>query len=438
MTLTEWWELLTASLDDLHQCFPSAGFGYSPLFRATSQIAMHGIKLERYDDSLTGLLSTRKASGALLQEEDKLGKKVVGVNGTRNHIPNIIVPLDALIAVSYYEHLVRYRDVISTRGILNEGTWLNPGIQARKVIVSQHANVLKDDIICFLEDYQNVLALQVIHPAFGALLKLTHPQEKFRVFSDLALGRAPLPHLPERTFEEKLGDRLEAQFLAAATVLSPVNAREQLSQNVDETITVLEAIRTCKHALDTDNSTDVAMHDTEYAMLDREVTKLDRDTIKFHASDLDARSDRDLRRLVNKTQLLARILKMSEHLSEFTQTHHTWFTRKLHSIFTWFREQDSYFLKTFFVPDSWKFIYEAEKLGNELGHLEEKLHADSVTDASEVEKAFTSKLMNTRSNVLSIHRESLFFGSSAQNAKNELENGINSLLYSSGAASLNW
>lgn len=342
MTLTEWWELLTTSLDNLHQRFPSANFSHSSLFHAASQIARHGVKLERYDDSIKGLLSTRKASNATLQEEEKLGKKVQGINGTSNHIPDIIFPIDALIAIAYYEHLVRYDDVISTRAILNDGTWFNPGIQARKALTSQHASILKDDIVYFLEDDKNVRALLEIHSAFGQLLTLSEPKEKFRVFSDLALGRASLIHLSGKAVEEKLGDRLS-----------------------------------------------------------------------------------------NKAQLLARILKMGKHLYEFAQTHHTWFTRKLHFIFTWFREQDSYFLKTFFVPDSWKFIYEAQKLENELVQLEEKLRVDSLVDANGIEVEFRAKLMDTKDNVLSIHRESLFFWDDAKHAKDELEEKIEALMVTS-------
>ncbi len=428
MTLTAWWELLTASLENLHLRFPGAYFSHSPLFLAVSQIAMHGVKLEGYDNSIKGLLAIQKTSNAILREEDTLGKEVEGVNRTPNHIPKIIVPIDALIAIAYYEHLVRYDGVTSTRAILNDGVWLNPGIQARKPLISKHACILKSDIVNFFENHKNVLALLEIHPAFEQLFILTDPQEKFRAFSDLALGRSPLTHPLGKTFEEKLGERLEAEFLEAAAELDPLNAREQLSQKADETVAVLESIRTCKHELDVvDNNTDAAVRDMTYATLEHAVAKLNHandDEVKFHASDLETRSDSDLKCLVNKAKLLARILKMGEHLSEFTQIHHTWFTRKLHFIFTWFREQDSYFLKTFFVPDTWKLIHEAEKLKNEMILLEKRLSTHSFVDTNEVEDEFRIKLMDTKNSLLSIHRESLFFLPNAEIARKQLEKKI--------------
>lgn len=548
MTLTEWCGVLTSCLVELKKRFPSATFHDHTVFNAVSQIATHGAILESYGDNISGLLETRTTSNAMLHEEKKLGKKIRGIGRTPNYLPKIIVPIDALIAVAYYEHLERYRHVVSSRSILNDGNWLNPGVQARKAIVDQHAKTLKDDILHFLELNQNVEGLLSIHSGFVRLSTLTDPHQKFTLFSDLALGRddliatghdtkghASLIQCSEKTFEEKLGDCLAHQFLIAVAEPNRANARVRLSQHLDETIVALDAIRTCKEMLDVvANSAEVstdgvvferfyrlcsphgkgvveafelhlankkilkrpmsvyraqppvdnipvlfsssnkgsislrgwatsgakavfsrtgltteyakaqpatghlpveryqeeppvrnAMRDMTNRMLDCHVQKLNLNAaIKFEFCDIKTRTTQDLEHLIKKSQLLVSILKVGEAMSEFTETHHTWFTRKLHRLFTLFREQDSKFLKTFFVPDKWKFIYEAKKLESEMTVLKKKLRTDPLVEVGVVEKEFKAKLDSTRGTILSIQRESLFFLRDAKVLQATLEKKI--------------
>lgn len=261
MTLTEWWNELTAQLEALKSIAPVAK---NPLLIAMNKMSESGAQLE----GCWNPRKLRKIALSIKEAEETLGRKIDGFHGETNFLPKVVSALDILVASIYYEHLNVFERVNSSSNTINEGMYFPiygkvPGLIDRKPTVTVHAAALKDDIILILNNDERVIELSRLHAKFIPLLSATK-ESRFDVLLALLLNRripatatfcaplvderateAPAP-VTGPTLEEKIGERLELQFDIAMRTHSLEKVREKLCQMLSETIKILENIRICK------------------------------------------------------------------------------------------------------------------------------------------------------------------------------------------------
>ncbi len=161
------------------------------------------------------------------------------------------------------------------------------------------------------------------------------------------------------------------------------------------------------------SSSPIDMQAMTKRILEKQIGKLndqkEADSIEFTIADVEETSDKNLALMVKKAELLSIILKVNDSMSEYTRTHQSWFTQKFHGLFRSFREHDSEFIKQFFVPDKWKFIFEAEKLEEVTIRLKKKLETSSCTTIDEIDRELKDQLAISKRDVSKISHESVFF-----------------------------
>ena len=258
MTLTNWWQALLDRYAALQKQFPAIDINHHAVVVATSNMATNGLKLETASTfELQGLNNTILSYEKTLNAVN-VGREVQGIGGffgyEKNYLPVVHLPIDALVAVAYYQHFATYQDITAEKKLINDGLPGFPGLQSRKPTVAKHAQTLKADIMNFLESDENITELSQIDAKFKQLLEL-NKNARFDVFVELSLApvivatddvveevESPLT----QTFEEKLGERLVQQF---SIMPDSLEHRLLLIEQTNFTAKVLEDIRICKRVL---------------------------------------------------------------------------------------------------------------------------------------------------------------------------------------------
>ncbi len=146
---------------------------------------------------------------------------------------------------------------------------------------------------------------------------------------------------------------------------------------------------------------------------------------QFTKDDFSTKNNADMLTLVEKSKLLVMIIdSMNTGLETYIKDHQNWFYRELNNIFKWIRECKFSWLKNYFVPTRWKFVYEAEKLNAELKELQTKFNKGDI--GSEFEQVVNSAKTKIRS--ISDEPRTLFYTKNESINDTNLENELLDLI----------
>lgn len=149
LTLTQWWQAFSDSLDNLkllvsENIASSLGDAY--------QMATLGKRIESHVWQGLGIKKKIKTL------EQKLGDKLPGRD---EYLPQITNNDEVLFAINYYLHLKRFQSVKSTSSLIQQGIGNHLGINKLKPVIASLSLQLRQKISAYLQQYQQQLTEDV-------------------------------------------------------------------------------------------------------------------------------------------------------------------------------------------------------------------------------------------------------------------------------------